>query len=142
MELAIVNTAADVAASKGAVPIIAHRDRNPTGALPSSINTQIESSNYVIGIMTQNGHHIEWVNAEIAYSQKVNKPVFIIADKGLKVSPQYKVIRIDRTAPLKTLSTVSIEIQKLIKDKEIKNLIGGLVIGGLIFILLSSLKGE
>jgi len=141
-ELAIVNTVADVAASKGAVPIISHRNWDPTGTLPLSVKRQIKSSNYVIGIVTQNGHHVDWVNAEITYSQRANRPVLIIADKGLKISPQYKVILIDRTVPMKTISTVSIEIQKLIKDEETKNLVGGLVIGGLILLLLSSLKGE
>jgi len=99
-------------------------------------------SNYVIGIVTQNGHHLDWVKREIICSQRTNRPALIIADKGLKISPQYKVIRLDRVVPMKTISTVSIEIQKLIKDEETKNLVGGLVIGGLIILLISSLRGE
>jgi len=141
-ELAIVNTVADVAASKGAVPIISHRDWDPTKALPSHVVSQIRSSNYIISIVTQNGHHLEWVNAEIAYSKKVNAPLLIVADVGVKIPLQYKIIRIDRTAPLKTISIVSAEIQNLISDKKIKSLVGGLVIGGLILIFLTSLKGE
>jgi hypothetical protein len=141
-ELAIVNTVADVAASKGAVPIISHRDWNPTVTLPSHIASQISSSNYFISIVTQNGHHIDWVNAEIAYSKRVNIPVLIVADAGIKIPPQYKVIRIDRTAPLKTISIVSAEIQKLIKDEKSRSLVGGLVISGLILLFLTSLKGE
>jgi len=43
-ELAIVKTVADVAASKGAVPIISNRNWNSTGPLPLSIERQIKSS--------------------------------------------------------------------------------------------------
>jgi len=141
-ELAIVNTVADVAASKGAVPIISLRDWDPIVTLPSHVASQINSSNYVIGIVTQNGHQLDWVNAEISYSEKVNIPVLVVADASIEISPQYKAIRIDRTTPLKTISIVSEEIQKLISDEKAKNLVGGLVIGGLILLLLSSLKGK
>lgn len=141
-ELAIVNTVADVSASNGVVPIISLRDWDPTVTIPSYITSQIDSSNYVMGIVTQNGHHLDWVNAEIAYSKKVKIPVFIVADVGLKIPSQLKVVYIDRTAPLKTISTVSAEIQKLISDEKTKNLVGRLVIGGLILLLLTSLKGE
>jgi len=141
-ELAIVNTVADVAASKGAVPIISHRDWDPTVTLPSHVASQINSSNYVIGIVTQNGHHLDWVNAEISYSKKASIPVLVVADASIEISPQYKAIGIDRTAPLKTISIVSAEIQKLISDEKAKNVVGGLVVGGLILLLLTSLKGE
>jgi|RifCSP16_2_1023846.scaffolds.fasta_scaffold66095_2 hypothetical protein len=141
-ELAIVNTVAEIAASKGGIPIISHRNWNPTATLPSYIASQIDLSNYVIGIVTRNGHQRDWVNAEIAYSKKANKPVLLIADANIRISPQYKAIRINRTAPLKTISTVSAEIQRLISDEKTKNLVGGLVIGGLVLLLLTSLKGE
>lgn len=131
-ELAIVNAVADVAASKGAVPIISYRNWDPIGILPGYIESQITSSNYVIGIITNNGHHLDWINAEIAYSQKMNRPILVLADEGINISSQDQIIRIDRTNPMKTLFLVSAEIQRLIGDEEVRNLVGGLVIGGLI----------
>ena len=141
-ELAIVNAVADVIASRGALSIIAYREWNPNAVLPPHILSQLSSSHFIIAVITNTGHHIEWVNAEIAYSTKMNKPILILADEGINISSNYKVIRINRLDPIKTISEASNEIQSLISDKKIEELVTGLAIGGLILILLTSLKGK
>lgn len=141
-ELAIVNVVADIAASKGVVPIISHRDWIPNEKLPLHVESGISSSNYVIGIVTQNGHHLDWVKAEISYAKKLNKPILILADVNIKIPSEYKVIYINRRAPFETISITSSEIQKLINDEKIRYIIGGFIITGLVLLLLFSLKGE
>lgn len=141
-ELAIVNSVADVAATKGATPIIAFRDWLTQAGPPSYITSQIASSDYVIAIITQEGHHVDWVNAEIAHARRLNKPLLIVADTTIGISAEYKVIRINRTNPLETLSNVSTEVERVVGDEKTRNLVGGILIGGLVLLLLASLKGE
>lgn len=140
-ELAAVSAVADTTASKGAVPIISLRNWNPR-SMPPSVKSQIDSSNYVIAIVTRYGQQLDWVNAEIAYSQEVGKPILIVADEGIPIPSQYNTIRIIRAEALRTLSTVSRKIQEWVDDEETNKLLRGLAVGGLVLLLLTSSKGE
>jgi hypothetical protein len=140
-ELAAVSVVADTTASKGAVPIISLRNWDPK-LMPPGVKTQIDSSNYVIAIVTRYGRQLDWVNAEIAYSQEVGRPILIVADEGIPIPPQYNIIRINRSEALRTLSAVSRKIQEWVDDEETKKLLRGLVVGGLVLLFLTSSKGE
>ncbi len=141
-ELAIVNSVADVAVSRGAVPIIPDRDWTPDVKLPPRIESQINSSSFVVGIVTSDGHQLDWVNSEMGYGMVVKKPIIALADADVTIPPEFRVIRIDRADPLGTIAAVSAEIQRRIRDERTKKLFGGLAIGGLVLLLLASLKGE
>lgn len=141
-ELAIVNSVADAAASNGAVPIIPHRDWGPESTLPERIRSQIDSSDFVIAIVTRNGRQLDWVNSETGYGMAAKKPTLVLADQDVTTPPELGAIRIDRTDPLGSISLVSAEIQKMATDKTMKYLVGGVAIGGLVLLLLASVKGE
>jgi hypothetical protein len=140
-ELAAVSAVADTTASKGAVPIISLRNWDPK-SMPPGVKAQIDSSNYVIAIVTRYGRQLDWVNAEIAYSQGAGKPILVVADEGIPIPPQYNTIRINRAEALRTLATVSKKIQAWVDDEETNKLLRGLAVGGLVLLLLTSSKGE
>lgn len=141
-ELALVNGVADVAARQGAVPIIPDRDWNPQSEVPQRVVKQIIDADYIIAIASQFGRHPAWLNQELAHGQKLSKPSVVVADADIQVVGGYKCIRIDRKNPWATLSQVGQQIQDLVQDRQTRNLLGGLLIGGLALLFLSSLKGE
>lgn len=138
-ELALVNSVADVTAQRGAIPVIPDRSWNPLSEkLPERIAVQIRDSDYVIGIASQWGHHLEWLNQEIEHSRQLSppKPSLIVADREIAVAPEYQCIKMDRSNPFKTLAQVGIEIQRLVHDSQAQSLLRGLLIGGLILLFL------
>lgn len=141
-ELALVNGVADHAARQGAAPIIPDRDWDPQWGVPQRIARQITDANYIIAIASQFGRHLDWLNQELIYGQRLSRPSLIVADAGIQVVPDYNCIRIDRMNPWVTLTQISQHIQGLVQDRQTRNLLTGLLIAGLALLFLSSLKGE
>lgn len=141
-ELALVNGVADVAARRGAVPVIPDRDWNPQAGVPKHVGKQIIDAEYIIAIASQFGRHLDWLNQELIHGRRLSKPFLIVADDGIPVDPSYNCIRLDRMDPWTTLTRVSQHIQTLVQDRQTQNLLGGLLIGGLALIFLSSLKRD
>ncbi|OGF67285.1 MAG: hypothetical protein A2Y62_03275 [Candidatus Fischerbacteria bacterium RBG_13_37_8] len=110
--------------------------------MPAHLQSQINSSNYVISIITHNGKHGKWVDKEIAFGSQKNKQILFLADADITINQRYQVIRIDRSDPFKTLVSVSEKIQRAISDKAAENLIEGLAIGAIILLILSSIKDK
>lgn len=136
-ELALVNSVADVAAQRDAIPTIPDRAWDPSvGELPDRIAAQIQHSDYVISIASQWGQHLAWLNQEVMYSQQLSKPSLIVADAQIAIPPEYDCIRMDRANPLTTLAQVSQHIQRLVQDKQAQALLRGLLIGGLALLFL------
>ncbi|MDO8137233.1 MAG: hypothetical protein Q6354_06290 [Candidatus Brocadiales bacterium] len=142
-ELPLVNGIAEEAARRGAVPLLPDRDWDSRN-IPRRIKTQIEKANYLIGIATKDGLHIPWLNAEVMYGQslKPSKALLLVVDSEVQVNPSYERVTIDRKDPLSTISQVSQRILELIQDKSTQDVIGGLVVGGLILLLLDSLRRD
>lgn len=136
-ELVLVNIMAEELAQLKVTPTISDREWQ-TNEIPRRIRKQIEDANYMIGIITDKGHHFPWFNAEIIYSQKLSpkKPLLLVADASIQVDPSYESIIINRRNPLNTISEVSRKIKRLIQDKETQNLIAGILIGGVALLLL------
>lgn len=138
-ELAFVNGVADVAAQRGAIPTIPDRAWNaPADPLPARVAALIHSGDYVIALATHSGQHLEWVNQEVMASQQLSppKPLLLVADAGLPVTPGYRCIRIDRLNPLATLSEVSSRAQELIHEQSSQALVRGLLVAGLALLFL------
>ena len=92
-ELALVNSVADVAAQRGAIPTIPDRAWDSSvESLPHRIAALIQSSDYVIAIATHGGQHIGWLNEEVAYSRQLSKPSLVVADEGIPVNQQFHCI--------------------------------------------------
>jgi len=138
-ELALVNSVADVAAQRGAIPTIPDRVWDPSvEELPDRIKVQIQDSEYLLAIASQWGQHLAWLNQEVAYSRQLSppRPSVIVADAGITIPPGYDCIRMDRANPLTTLAQVSQHIQRLVQDKQTQALLRGLLIGGLALLFL------
>jgi hypothetical protein len=135
----MVNALADLAARKGWVSIIAYRDWGTEGDLPARVKSQIGMADFVVVVATVSGHQTDWVNQEIAYSQRLQPPkrIIIVADTEMQVEGD-AVIHINRENPIETIGQVSQRISQMIQDQNTRNLLGGLLIGGLILWLLSS----
>lgn len=143
-ELALVNVMAEEAARQGVIPFIPDRDWPSNESIPDRIRRQIKDSNYMIAIASENGHHLDWLNAEIIYSQRLSprRPLLLVTDAAIQVDPSHERIIIDHTNPLSTIAEVSHRIQRLIQDRDTQNLLKGLLVGGLTLLLLYSFKKE
>lgn len=139
-ELALVNGVSDIAARRGAVPLIPDRDWDPRLRVPPHITAQISDADYILAIASQFGRHSDWLNQELTYGRNLSKPTLIVADPVIQVALGYDCIRIDRANPWDTLTRVSKHIQDLVQDQQTQNLLRGLLIGGLALIFLSSLE--
>jgi hypothetical protein len=143
-ELVLVNAMAEEAARRGAIPSIPDRDWTPNRPIPSRIRRQIEDSNYIIAIATERGHHSQWVNAEIIYSQRLSprRPLILVTDTTVNVDTSYERIILNHSNQLTTISEVSNRIQRLVQNRDTQNLFTGLLVGGLTLLLLYSLKED
>jgi TIR domain len=135
-ELGIVYAIANEGAKRGASPYIPDRDWNPFESIPDQISMHLKDSDFVLAIATGLGLHLNWLNMEVEQADKQRKPLLIIADNNIKILEHLVHIRIDRMNPSKTISEVSQFLEKYGKDKESKELLTWIGIGGLLFLLV------
>jgi len=135
-ELGIVYGMANEAAKRGASPFIPDRDWDSSGEIPERIRAYLKEADYVLAIATSSGFQLPWLNREVKEGSKEKRPLLIVADKGIKVPPKTTHIWIDRSNPAKTVQLVSDHLAKFGKDKETKELLTWIGVGGLLFLLL------
>ena len=118
----------------------------PGETLDKKVFDQIEKSNLVVVLLTQNGIRSNWVNQEIGYSIDQNKPIIPLVEKGIKSEDLgalqgKEFIEYDPNLPQEALIKLSTYVKslKLKKDENEKAL---LIAGGLLAFLLLISKGE
>lgn len=119
----------------------------PGERIDKKVFGQIQRSDCVIALLTQNGIRSNWVEQEIGYSLHRNKPVIPIVEKGidskdLAALHGREYIEYDPSQPQQALIKTSTYVKslKLKKEKQEKTL---LVLGGLLaFLLLLSGEGK
>lgn len=135
-ELGVVYAMANEIAKRGASPFIPDRDWQPEGEIPERILSNLKETNYFLAIATSSGFQLPWLNREVKEGMKEKKQLLIVTDAGIKIPTKTSCVRIDRTNPAKTIKLVSAHLAKFGKDKETKELLTWLGIGGILFLLL------
>lgn len=135
-ELGIVYAMANESAKRGSAPFIPDRDWKPDGTIPERIKVPLKETDYILAIATASGFQLPWLNREVKEGMRKRKPLLIVADKGIKVPLQLHCVRIDRINPARTIHQVSSHLAKFGKDKETKELLTWIGIGGVLFLLL------
>jgi len=80
-----VEELADVLESYGIEPYIAERDLQYGGYLTEKIKNNIDNSDAILVIWTNNSRHSDWVNQEIGYAERAGKQIIPLIERGVKV---------------------------------------------------------
>ncbi len=112
----------------------------PGSRLDEKVFKEIDESDSMVVVLTQNGARSNWVNQELGYALRAGKPVIPLVEKGVNDrqlgSLQGKeYIEYDSDQPQQSLTKASTFVNSLTLEKENKEK-GLLVIGGIILLLL------
>jgi nucleoside 2-deoxyribosyltransferase len=112
----------------------------PGSRLDEKVFQQIDESDSVVVLLTQNGARSNWVNQELGYALKAGKPVIPLVEKGtaerqLGSLRGKEYIEYDADHPQESLTKASTFMNSLKLDKENREK-GLLVIGGIVLLLL------
>ena len=139
-ELGAIYGMAELAARKGMEPIIPDRRWQPAAA-PVRVVQLLNNLHAFVAVATLSGQHLAWVNAELAQGLQLGlnaQNVVSVIDAGLAPPPTGQVVVIDRTNFDRTISEAVRILERLQLEQTQRNLLAGLVLGGLIVLLLAS----
>lgn len=142
----LVISLANLLSKFGVEVFVAEWHLAPGERLDKKVLGQIENSNCVVALLTQNGIRSNWVQQEIGCSLKHNKPIIPIVEKGidpreLGALQAREYIEYDPSQYHQALIRLStfVKTLKLKKEEQEKIL---LIVGGLLaFLLLLSSGG-
>jgi hypothetical protein len=140
-ELGIVYAIADEASRRGMQPYIPDRAWTPTEQLPDRIYTALRGADVCVAVATRFGTQLAWVNAEIAGAPVKPTPLIAILDSSLPPQdPQIESARltIARDNLPATIARAAHAIENVRVQKNQKDALTWLVIGGLLFMLTQS----
>jgi len=136
----LVMTLANILSKFGVQVFVAEWYLAPGEKLSKKVFTQIENSNCVIALLTQNGIRSNWVQQEIGFALKTKRLLIPLVEKGLAAKELGALqgtdyIEYDPSYPKEALVRTSTYVKslKLRKDEEEKTL---LIAGGIIAFLL------
>lgn len=121
-------------------PIVSDRLWAPD-APPARIVQALKGINAFVAIATSSGGHLEWLNSELSEAVRLglNQGAIVSAvDSGVAPPAAGKVLRIDRANLAETIAKVSAALDQLQLERNQKNLLAGLLVGGLAALLLAS----
>lgn len=119
----------------------------PGESIAKKVFRQIEKSDCVVGLLTQNGMRSNWVQQEIGYALKAKIPLIPLIEKGtdqkdLAALQGRKYIEYDPDQPQQALIRVSTYVKSLKLKKEEQERTS-LIAGGIFaFLLLLSISKE
>ncbi|HCJ67292.1 MAG TPA: hypothetical protein DHV62_08230 [Elusimicrobia bacterium] len=119
----------------------------PGESIAKKVFGQIEKSDCVVGLFTQNGMRSNWVQQEIGYALKAKKPLIPLVEKGtnqkdLAALQSREYIEYDPDQPQQALIKISTYVKSLKLKKEEQER-ASLITGGILaFLLLLSLSKE
>ena len=139
-ELGAVYGIAELAARKGMEPIVLDRHWAPN-APPARVLQALQGLGAFVAIATTSGTKVEWVNTELAEAARsgLNQEAIIsVVDASVTPPTIGKVLKIDRgSLPITIAKTLTI-LEQLQLERSQKNLLAGLLLGGLAALLLAS----
>lgn len=86
-DLGLVTFLAKKLSEFGVEVFVAEWSLSPGATLDKKVSAQIERADCVVAILTQNGMRSNWVQQEIGYALKANKPIIPLVEKG--ISPKH-----------------------------------------------------
>lgn len=139
-ELGAIYGMAELAARKGMEPIIPDRRWSPD-APPARIAQLLKGADAFVSLATFAGQDISWVNRELDEVLRLGlRPQNLVSviDEGLTPPSTGEVVIIDRTNFDRTITKAGAILERLQLERTQRNLLAGLVLGGLIALLLAS----
>ncbi len=140
-ELGAIYGMAQLAEGRGLQPIVPDR-RWQRVAPPPRIAQLLEGLDAFVIVATRLGEEMEWVKAELSTALRLGlKPenVVSVVDEGIDVPwASGSVITIDRSDFQTTMEQVVGTLARLQLDRNQRNLLGALIVGGLVALLLAS----
>lgn len=140
-ELGAVYGIAELAAKKGMQPILSDRHWAPDEVPPARIVQGLTGINAFVVIATSSGSHLDWVNAELAEAIKLGlgrEAVVSVVDPEIEPPRPGRVLTINRASLPETISKTAETLDHLHLEQSQKNLLAGLLLGGLAALLLAS----
>ena len=134
-DLREVELLAEILDEYGIETYVAERDRQYGKELSQKIKRNIENSDAILVLWTNNSKHSGWVNQEIGYAEKCNKLIIPLVEKGVKPKgflEGREYINFNKYDVEDAMVDVAehLEEQKIEKEQmETLKLIGGLAIG-------------
>ena len=139
-ELGAVYGIAELAARRGMEPIVSDRRWAPT-APPVRIVQSLTGLNAFVVMATSSGSELEWVNTELAEALKLGlSPAAVVSviDSGVEPPATGRILTINRASLAETISETAATLEQLQMERKQKNLLAGLLLGGLAALLLAS----
>jgi len=139
-ELAAVYTLAEQVPRLEMEAFVPDRLWNPHQSLPARISSHLRNAQGIVVFATSLGSHMDWVNQEIDEGGR-DKQTLAVIDQGILVSgfPEEGLVHIDRGDIAATMSKVASKLAGLKLEKEHREAVGWLTLGGLLlFSLLAS----
>jgi len=139
-ELGAIYAMAELAAGKGMEPIIPDR-RWPPDEPPARIQQFLKGLDAFVTVATLGGEYIAWVTSELSTALALGmnpQKIVSVVDQGVQVPEVGHVVIIDRSNFDVTISKTVEILEQLQMDRTQRNLLAGLVLGGLMALLLAS----
>lgn len=139
-ELGAIYGIAELAAKKDMDPIVWDRRWAP-GAVPARVSQLLTGLDAFVAIATVSGTHLEWINAELAEALRLGlnqENVISVLDEVLAPPQMGAVVKINRDDPSVTIRETVDVLKRLHVSRNQKNLLAGLILGGLATLLLTS----
>jgi hypothetical protein len=139
-ELGAIYGIAELAARKGTEPIIPDRQWRPD-ALPARIQQLLQGVDAFVVIATSFGTETDWVNAELSMVLRAGVPpnaIVSVVDAGVLMPPAGQTVTIDRGNFAKTLRDTVELLERLQMERNQRNLLAGMLLGGLAVLLFAS----
>lgn len=143
-----VENIADLLEDYGIDTYIAERDPQYGKYLTDKIMVNIDNSDAVLVLWTNNSHHSDWVNQEIGYAVKAGKKIIPLIEKGVRVKgflEGREYLNMDSYNMIETMEDVGDYLEEYKSEKEQAEalaVIGGLAVGILGLAALSNLLNE
>lgn len=142
----LVISLANLLSKFGVEVFVAEWYLSPGESLDRKVFREIKNSDCIVVLLTQNGARSNWVQQEIGYALKANKPLIPLVEKGIDVKDLgalqgKEYIEYDPYQPYQALIRASTYVRslKLKKEEQEKTL---LVAGGILAFLLLLSGGE
>jgi hypothetical protein len=139
-ELGAIYGIAELAAKKDMEPIVTDRRWSPE-APPARILQFLKGLDAFVVIATESGRDLPWVNNElsVAIQSGLNaQAVVSVVDEGVTPPPTGRVITIDRLQLPETIRRTVEILEQLNLERNQRNLLAGLLLGGLVALVLAS----
>ncbi len=142
-ELAHVYLLAEKAAQQRLEPFVPDRQWNPVEDVPKRILDQLYRADSLVLFATSFGQHLEWVNRELQHYPQ-NRPVVALVESGITLQgiPSENIVFFDRNELGEAIYQLTNYLQKLRLDKENRQKLAALAVGGLLFLLFLATRRQ